>query len=65
MKNEIDTLMTAAGAAENTSTVTARSMAVNERAWAADHELWMVCSFMPAARGPHAAGFVLKEHRTF
>ena len=47
MKNELETLMTAVAAAADTCTVTARSMAAIERAWAAEHELWLVCFFMP------------------
>ena len=49
MRNELETLMAAAVAVADTRTVTARSMAAYEQAWAAEQELWMVCSIMSAA----------------
>ena len=65
MDTDIDSLTTALAADANTCTVTVRTMAAIERPWSADHELWLVCSFMPAAHAGDDSIFVLKEHRTF
>ena len=48
VRNELETLMTAAVAVEDVRAVTAQCMATYEQAWAGDQELSMVCSKPPS-----------------
>ena len=49
MSHGHETFVAAAVAVTDTCAVTARCMAANNRAWADEQELWMVCSIMSAA----------------
>ena len=48
VRNELETLMTAAVAVEDVRAVTAQCMATYEQAWLGDQELSMVCSKPPS-----------------
>ena len=48
VRNELETLMTAAVAVEDVCAVTAQCMATYEQAWLGDQELSMVCSKPPS-----------------